>query len=182
MNPDRRPYRTRDGYIGVNVYADHHWKRFFLLTGHAEMADDPRFNNIGGRTEHIAHLYAFLARVFETRTTAEWVSALTEADIPAIGMNTPETLIDDPHMRAVEFSRSRIIRPKGGSARSALRSSGAKACRNCAIRRHGSEHSVALLTGMALAVPKSTRCCVPAASTRPIPMPIPMPSRKPRKY
>ena len=103
MNPDRRPYRTRDGYIGVNVYADHHWQRFFVLSGHPEMADDPRFNNIGGRTEHIAQLYAFLASVFETRTTAEWVNVLTEADIPVIEMNTPETLIDDPHMTAVGF-------------------------------------------------------------------------------
>ncbi|SAK91278.1 L-carnitine dehydratase/bile acid-inducible protein F [Caballeronia catudaia] len=103
MNPDRRPYRTRDGYIGVNVYADHHWKRFFALSGHPEMAEDPRFNNIGGRTEHIAQLYAFLAEVFETRTTAEWVNTLTEADIPVIEMNTPETVIDDPHMKAVGF-------------------------------------------------------------------------------
>lgn len=103
MNPDRRPYRTRDGYIGVNVYADHHWRRFFALSGHPEMADDPRFATIGGRTEHIAHLYAFLAQVFETKTTAEWVALLGEADIPVIEMNTPATLIDDPHMKAVGF-------------------------------------------------------------------------------
>jgi crotonobetainyl-CoA:carnitine CoA-transferase CaiB-like acyl-CoA transferase len=103
MNPDRRPYRTRDGYIGVNVYADHHWRRFFVLSGHAEMADDPRFATIGGRTEHIAYLYAFLAQVFETKTTAEWVALLSEADIPVIEMNTPETLLDDPHMKAVGF-------------------------------------------------------------------------------
>ncbi|WP_322062698.1 CoA transferase [Paraburkholderia sp. J63] len=103
MNPDRRPYRTRDGYIGVNVYADHHWRRFFVLSGHPEMADDARFATIGGRTEHIAHLYAFLAQVFETKTTAEWVALLSEADIPVIEMNTPATLIDDPHMKAVGF-------------------------------------------------------------------------------
>jgi crotonobetainyl-CoA:carnitine CoA-transferase CaiB-like acyl-CoA transferase len=103
MNPDRRPYRTRDGYIGVNVYADHHWRRFFVLSGHAEMADDPRFATIAGRTEHIAHLYAFLAQVFETKTTAEWVALLSEADIPVIEMNTPATLLDDPHMQAVGF-------------------------------------------------------------------------------
>ncbi|WP_322069220.1 CaiB/BaiF CoA transferase family protein [Paraburkholderia bannensis] len=103
MNPDRRPYRTRDGYIGVNVYADHHWRRFFVLSGHAEMADDPRFSTIGARTEHIAYLYAFLAEVFEAKTTAEWVELLSEADIPVIEMNTPQTLLDDPHMKAVGF-------------------------------------------------------------------------------
>jgi crotonobetainyl-CoA:carnitine CoA-transferase CaiB-like acyl-CoA transferase len=103
MNPDRRPYRTRDGYIGVNVYADHHWRRFFILSGHADMADDPRFSTIGARTENIAHLYAFLAEVFETKTTAEWVALLSGADIPVIEMNTPATVLDDPHMKAVGF-------------------------------------------------------------------------------
>jgi formyl-CoA transferase len=103
MNPDRRPYRTLDGYIGVNVYADHHWHRFFLATGHPEMAEDPRFADIHGRTQHIASLYAFLAEAFETKTTAEWIHILSEADIPIIEMNTPGTLLDDPHMKRVGF-------------------------------------------------------------------------------
>ena len=76
MNPDRRPYRTQDGYIGVNVYTDAHWQRFFRLSGHADMAEDPRFADIYGRTQHIAELYGFLARTFETRPTAEWLSLL----------------------------------------------------------------------------------------------------------
>lgn len=103
MNPDRRPYRTRDGYIGVNVYTDRHWQRFFVLSGHPELAQDPRFADIHGRTEHIAVLYELLARVFATRTSAEWIAALTEADIPIIEMNTPESLLNDPHMKEVGF-------------------------------------------------------------------------------
>lgn len=103
MNADRRPYRTRDGYIGVNVYTDAHWQRFFRLSGHPEMAEDSRFADIYGRTQHIAELYGFLARTFETKTTEEWLSLLTEADIPVIRMNTPDTLLNDPHMQAVGF-------------------------------------------------------------------------------
>ena len=103
MSAERRPYRTTDGYVGVQVYNDKHWKRFFEVTGHVEMARDPRYADIAGRTQNIAYLYEFLARTFETRTTAEWVELLTEADIPIIEMNTPETLLDDPHMRAVGF-------------------------------------------------------------------------------
>ncbi|AOR73250.1 acetyl-CoA acetyltransferase [Burkholderia stabilis] len=146
MNPDRRPYRTLDGYIGVNVYADHHWHRFFVLSGHPEMAEDPRFNNIGGRTEHIAHLYAFLARVFETRTTAEWIQTLTEADIPVIEMHTPETLLDDPHMKAVDFFAEQD-HPSEGRIRTLgvpqQWSESAPALRHPAPRL--GEHSVALL-------------------------------------
>lgn len=105
MSAERRPYRTMDGFVGVQVYNDKHWSRFFEVTGHADMAADPRYADIAGRTQHIADLYAFLARTFETRTTAEWVELLTEADIPIIEMNTPETLLDDPHMCAVGFFR-----------------------------------------------------------------------------
>lgn len=103
ITSDRRPYRTKDGYLGVNVYNDKHWHRFFEIAGRPEMATDPRYATIYARTQHIAELYAFLAEVFVTRTSDEWVDLLTGADIPVIKMNTPETLLDDPHMQAVGF-------------------------------------------------------------------------------
>ena len=104
MNPDRRPYRTSDGgYLGVNIYVDKHWHRFFELAGHPEMKEDARFADIGGRTENIALLYDFVARTLETRTTAEWLDELSRADIPVIEMHTPETVLEDPHMKAVGY-------------------------------------------------------------------------------
>lgn len=113
MNPQRRPYRTLDGYIGVQVYNDKHWTRFFDVSGHSEMKADPRFADIHGRTQHIAELYDFLAQTFETRTTAEWVALLTEADIPIIEMNTPQTLLTNPHMQAVGFFREEMHPSEG---------------------------------------------------------------------
>ncbi|HBN8522175.1 CaiB/BaiF CoA transferase family protein [Pseudomonas aeruginosa] len=103
MSAERRPYRTQDGYLGVNIYTDRHWGRFFLAVGRPDMADDPRYGTIFGRTENIGYLYKFLADTFETKSTAEWMQILTEADIPVIEMNTPETLLQDPHMAAVNF-------------------------------------------------------------------------------
>lgn len=103
MTPDRRPFRTVDGYVGVQVYTDRHWQRFFAIAGHPEMAADPRFSDIHARTRHIGTLYEFLAKTFEMRPSAEWVRLLSGADIPVIEMNTPETLLSDPHMEAVGF-------------------------------------------------------------------------------
>lgn len=51
MNADRRPYRTLDGYLGVNIYTDRHWQRFFAAVGRPDLAADPRFADIHGRTE-----------------------------------------------------------------------------------------------------------------------------------
>jgi crotonobetainyl-CoA:carnitine CoA-transferase CaiB-like acyl-CoA transferase len=100
---ERRLYRTQDGYIGVLVYNDKHWKRFFALAGRPDMAQDPRYSSMFSRTQHIGMLYAFLAETFATRTSEEWLLLLGEADIPAMRLNTPDGLIDDPHMRAVDF-------------------------------------------------------------------------------
>lgn len=103
MDPNRRPYRTRDGYIGVLVYNDKHWSRFFALAGRPDMAADPRFASMSTRTQNIGLLYGFLADTFLTRTTAEWLALLEQADIPAAKLNTPEELVEDPHMAAVGF-------------------------------------------------------------------------------
>ncbi len=102
-NPNRKPYRTSDGHVAVAVYTDRHWQRFFAAIGRPEVMDDPRFADIYNRTQHIDTLYAMLAREFPTRSTAEWLQILTEADIPVMTLNSPDTLAEDPHMKAVGF-------------------------------------------------------------------------------
>jgi formyl-CoA transferase len=108
MSGERRPYRTKDGYVGVQVYNDKHWRRFFEVTGHVEMARDPRYADIAGRTQHIADLYEFLARTFETRPTAEWIALLTEADIPIIEEHARDAARRSAHAR-------RRLLPGGGA-------------------------------------------------------------------
>ncbi|MET9327627.1 CoA transferase [Tsukamurella sp. NPDC003166] len=105
MNPDRRPYQTTDGYVGVNVYTDAHWQRFFALVERPDLLADPRFATISARTENFGVLLPLVAEIFATRSTAEWLQLLGEADIPVIAMNTPESLLDDPHMKDVDFFR-----------------------------------------------------------------------------
>ncbi|WP_050856202.1 CaiB/BaiF CoA transferase family protein, partial [Bordetella pertussis] len=103
MSPERKPYRTQDGYVGVSVFSDKQWQRFFHVAGHPEMAVDPRYESLSARMNHVEELFEFQARTLETRTTREWLDALTEADVPVARMNTPATLVDDEHMQAVGF-------------------------------------------------------------------------------
>jgi len=104
LNRHRRPYATSDGHLCVLLYNDKHWKTFFELIGKAEiMEQDPRFSTIGKRTEHIHELYEMVAEIMPTRTTAQWQAMLEAADIPVMPMHTMESLIDDPHLKAVEF-------------------------------------------------------------------------------
>lgn len=106
LNEHRKPYTTRDGHVCVLLYNDKHWRAFFELIGQPEvMTNDPRFSTIGRRTENIHALYAMVAEIMATRTTAEWMAALDEADIPVMPMHTVESLMEDPHLKAVGFLR-----------------------------------------------------------------------------
>jgi formyl-CoA transferase len=67
------------------------------------MAQDARYRDVHSRAQHMSELYEFLSHTFETRTSAEWVKLLLEADICVMQMNTPESLLDDEHMKAVNF-------------------------------------------------------------------------------
>ncbi|WP_218187091.1 CaiB/BaiF CoA-transferase family protein [Pseudomonas sp. FGI182] len=102
-SPERRPFPTLDGYLSVEIYTDRHWQRLFEAVGRPEMAQDARYRDVHSRALHMSELYEFLSHTFETRTSAEWVKLLIEADICVMQMNTPESLLDDEHMKAVNF-------------------------------------------------------------------------------
>jgi len=105
LDKNRKPYPTKDGYIGVLVYNDKHWRRFFEAIGRADMAADERYTTIAGRTQNIGFLYSFLAETLLTRSTKEWLDFFAAFDIPAMRLNTPDELLEDEHMKAVEFFR-----------------------------------------------------------------------------
>ena len=101
--PQRRPYKTKDGYISVMPYINKHWENFFDMIGQPELMDDPRFKDITARTEHIGEVYQILADALEEKTTGEWLPLLDEADIPVMPMHTMETVLEDPHLKATGF-------------------------------------------------------------------------------
>jgi crotonobetainyl-CoA:carnitine CoA-transferase CaiB-like acyl-CoA transferase len=103
LSPNRRPYRTKDGYIGLLPYTTAQWQRFFAAAGETALAGDPRVADPALRSQNINMLYAELARIVAGRTTAEWVALLKEADIPMSPVRTPDDLLDDPHLNAVDF-------------------------------------------------------------------------------
>jgi len=103
-NPDRRPYRTRDGHIGLLPYNDQQWNDFFRVAGKpGTMSDDPRFSTYKARTQNIRELYALIEEVTETKTTQEWLDLLKPLNMPVVKMNRLDDLQDDPHLKAVDF-------------------------------------------------------------------------------
>ncbi len=84
LSPTRGPYPTKEGYLALMVYSNHHWAAFSRAIGQPDLLTaDPRFATQEARTQHAAEIGAFLAEILATRTTAEWLEALHKADVPA---------------------------------------------------------------------------------------------------
>lgn len=114
----RNPYETKDGYLCLLVYNDKQWRSFFRIIGREEMFEkDPRFSSQANRSQHFAESYAFVAEHIKTRTSAEWLSVLTAADIPVMPLNSLEDLLADPHLNETGFF-SLLEHPSEGTLRS----------------------------------------------------------------
>src|SRR5437667_78301 len=99
----RGPFRTTDGYLAVVPYTDADWRAFFALAGRADLQADPRFRTLESRLANIEALYEELAKIIAGRSSAEWLEALDRASVPAMVVNTLETLLVDPQLEATGF-------------------------------------------------------------------------------
>lgn len=99
----RKPFPTQDGYICVMPYTDRHWRDLLIKTGHPALADDERFVNIAARNAHTDFVYQTLGTILLSETTSNWLTILGELEIPAAAINQPGDLLNDPHLKAVQF-------------------------------------------------------------------------------
>jgi len=97
----RKPYRTKDGYACILPYSDENWRDFFDFVGHAELKDDPRFQSLASRVNHIEVLYSLVEEEAPTRTSAEWVIFCDSKNIPCMPVRDLDDLAEDPHIKAV---------------------------------------------------------------------------------
>ncbi len=99
--PNRRPYRTKDGYVSALIYNDKHWTSFVEAVRPPWASD--ALATLEQRARQIDKVYGFLAETFKERTTQEWLDLLRKLGIPAAPLRTPDELFDNPHLNAVGF-------------------------------------------------------------------------------
>jgi crotonobetainyl-CoA:carnitine CoA-transferase CaiB-like acyl-CoA transferase len=115
VNPTRKPFPTKDGYIGLLPYTDEQWVQFFEIAGWGEtLGKDPRFADYATRLQHVRELYGKVDEVTVTKTTDEWLALLKPLQIPVVKMNTLDDLLTDPHLDAVSFFQ-RYEHPEAGA-------------------------------------------------------------------
>ncbi len=101
LTPDRKPYRTADGYLAALVYNDKQWNAFVAAVRPVWATDE--FATLAQRAARIDEVYALLAETFRERTTAQWLELLGSLDIPSAPVNTLADLFDNEHLAAVGF-------------------------------------------------------------------------------
>jgi crotonobetainyl-CoA:carnitine CoA-transferase CaiB-like acyl-CoA transferase len=92
-------FPTRDGKFMVQASYDHHFKRLCLALGRSELAQDPRFATRRERYHNRGVLYPLLAEIFQTRTTAEWVEMLGDAEVICAPINSLAEAVAEPQLR-----------------------------------------------------------------------------------
>ena len=104
MAEHRKPYKTSDGlYLAVLPYWDAHWRTFAELSGHPELAEDPRFIDMGTRLKNINESYKVTGEIIASRTRQEWLDLLGDTNVPMMVVNGLDDLISDPHLVATGF-------------------------------------------------------------------------------
>ncbi len=143
---DRRPYKTRDGYICVMAGGDKMFTTFCDVTGRPELKSDPRFAERTRRSANQKELYDEMEAALAPRTSAEWLTLLTQADIPAAPVHTMESLLADPHLNDVDFFQVEEHPTEGKlrAMRTAMRFSASPAM-NRRPTPHIGEHTVEVL-------------------------------------
>ena len=103
MTPNRKPHKTKDGYLVILPYSTRHWIRFFQL---CELEDWATANKVVDpllRSKHIDELYGKISELAPSKTTAEWLKVLAEQDIPCADVNSLDDIMTDEHLVAAQM-------------------------------------------------------------------------------
>ena len=102
-HPNIVPYEsfaTSDGEIVVAVGSERQWPRFCTAIGAEALADDPRFKTNGDRVASRAELRPLIAERLATRSSADWLGILAEADVPSGPITDVLAAFESPEARA----------------------------------------------------------------------------------
>jgi crotonobetainyl-CoA:carnitine CoA-transferase CaiB-like acyl-CoA transferase len=103
ISPSRRPYKTKDGWVGVLPYTQRNWTKILAEIGRSDVAELDWFKDATQRSARVDELYEILAGALTSRTTAEWLSVFERLDIPSQPVRLPNDLLSDPHLDDVGF-------------------------------------------------------------------------------
>ena len=107
-------FATSDGHVQVAAYTPARWPALCNVLGVPELATDPRFSTNGERVVARQSLHTILEGIFATRSTAEWMGLLQEADIICGPLLDYDRLMSEEHFKQYAMT-ARAEHPSTGS-------------------------------------------------------------------
>jgi crotonobetainyl-CoA:carnitine CoA-transferase CaiB-like acyl-CoA transferase len=96
-------FEVADGWVLVQVAGQPMFKRWCRLVGREELFDDPRFGDDDRRWEHGDVLNDLMQAWCRGRSRAEVLAALEAAKIPGAPLQSPQDVLEDPHVAAMGY-------------------------------------------------------------------------------
>ena len=96
-------FRTKDGWILVQVIGDPLYRRWAKLMGEPQWLADPRFKDDISRGDNGAIISERMRRWCADYSNAEALELLAKAKIPSGPVLKPQQTLDDPHINAMGF-------------------------------------------------------------------------------
>lgn len=98
---ERRPVRTKDGWITMLPYSGDNWCTFFETVGHPECIEEFSVRDPVLRASNIDKIYDRMSEIALSRTTAEWEELLLRIDVPHAAFAKMTEVAEQPHLQAV---------------------------------------------------------------------------------
>lgn len=95
LSPERRPHRTKDGYVHLFPYLPQHYVDLFREAGMTDADTDPRYTDMRTTLQHSDSLYRDVRTLGPTRTTDEWMDYCRAAGIPATRVVGIQDMVDE---------------------------------------------------------------------------------------
>lgn len=98
---ERKPARTKDGWMTMLPYSAANWCAFFEAAGRPELIEELSVNDPVKRNQNIDIVYGRMREIALTKTNAEWVELLLRIDVPHTVFTKMTEITEQPHMQAV---------------------------------------------------------------------------------
>jgi crotonobetainyl-CoA:carnitine CoA-transferase CaiB-like acyl-CoA transferase len=108
ITPNRRPFKTANGYLAVLPNHRRQSAKFMELGGLAGAYESERFLRHADSQSRIAEYYAMMDEAALAHTTERWLALCDEHSIPAMRANRPMEIFDDPQLRETLFETRRL--------------------------------------------------------------------------
>lgn len=95
LSRERRPHRTKDGYVHLFPYLPKHYADLFREAGVATADTDPRYVDMRTTLQNSDSLYRDVRKLGPARTTDEWMEYCRAAEIPATRVVGIQELVDE---------------------------------------------------------------------------------------